>query len=84
MIGWHGLVQDALSSGALVSKFYLASTLMQQDDKESVPVTDDKLSCALFRDNASSPSDDVITFLCYACYTKFLVIFFFTSAICVL
>ena len=55
-------VQDALSSGALVRRLHLVSALLQQDDEESVQVTEDELRRALFRGRASSPGDDGITY----------------------
>ena len=55
-------VQDALSSGALLRRLHLVGALLQQDDEDSVPITEDELRRALFRGKASAPGDDGITY----------------------
>ena len=55
-------VQDALSSGALARQLRLVRALLQDDDEDSVMITEDELRRALLRGKASSPGDDGITY----------------------
>ena len=55
-------VQDALSSRALVRQLHLVRVLLQEDDEDTVLITEDELHRALLKGKASSPGDDGITY----------------------
>ena len=55
-------IQDALSSRALIRQLHLLSALLQDDDDDAEPITEEELRRALSRGKASSPGDDGITY----------------------